>query len=346
MKRRVKLSMALLVTAAFGLGGFLFLRPSQGPPEAEGRAWLAAFADRLASPTTWSAKGPAALALFPGLGTWSDNECVRAWSMRDARAPVVTYQRLELGQFGNEPCDQAQFGMLSTTLRQSDGITPGALVERFTDLFGPPEFSRDTGLRGSIKYTWQVQDGIFATLEERVQPGGAEDFSVLFVRSYASPTSLASPADGERWMSRTVDLMTGSALSLGRGAAVVPLLEVDMQPVGIEAATCPTMFEANLLNKGPIGTGQSLILERLEGAPCEQAYFSWLSMRIWQREPVTAAALAKRFDDKLGAATISRDFDRNSVKYRWTTPRQTAVELTEDLSVPGHYWLSLRTWRL
>lgn len=346
MKRRIALGAAVFLAAGLGVGGFLLLRPPQGPSEAEGRAWLVAFAARLASPVTWSAKGPAALALFPGLGTWSDGECARAWSMRDARAPVVTYQRLELGQYGKEPCDQAQFGMLSTTLRQSDGITPGALVEQFTERFGPPEFSRDTDLRGSIKYTWQVQDGIFATLDERVQPGGAEDFSVLFVRSYASPTSLASPADGKLWMDRTVDLVTGPALPSARGAAVVSLLGVEMQPVGIEAATCPTMFEADLLNKGPIGTGQSLILERPEDAPCEQAHFSWLSMRIWQREPVTAATLVKRFDDKLGAAAVSRDFDRNNVKYRWTTPHNTAVELTEDLSGLGHYWLSLRAWRL
>lgn len=346
MNRRVALGAAVSLAVALGVGGFLLLRPPQGPPEAEGRAWLAAFADRLASPATWSAKGPAALALFPGLGTWSDGECVRAWSMRNPAAPVVTYQRLELGQYGKEPCGQSQFGMLSTTLRQSDGITPGALVERFTERFGPPEFSRDASLRSSIKYTWQVQDGIFATLEERVQPGGTDDFSVLFVRSYASITSLASPAEGERWMDRTVDLVTGPTLTSARGAAVVPLLKVDMQPVGAEAATCPTMFEANLFNKGPIGTGQSLILERPDDAPCEQARFSWFSMRIWQREPVTAAAFVKRLDDKLGAAAISRDFDRNAVKYRWTTPRRTAVELTEDLSVAGHYWLSLRTWRL
>ena len=345
MRRRTTLGAAVLLAAVSGLGGVLLLRP-HGPPEAEGRAWLAAFADRLASPATWSAKGPAALALFPGLGTWSGTDCVRAWSMRDPAAPVVTYQRLELGQFGDEPCDQAQFGMLSTTLRQSDGITPGALVERFSEQFGPPEFNRDTGLSGSIKYTWQVQDGIFATLEERVQPGGAEDFSVLFVRSYASPTSLASPAEGERWMTRTVDLVTGPALPSARGAAVLPLLETDMQPVGMEAATCPTMFEANLLTKGPIGTGHSLLLERLPDTACDQARFSWFSVRIWQREPVTAAALVKRLDAKLGAAEISRDFDSNGLKYRWTTPHDIAVELSEPLSVPGRYWLSLRAWRL
>ena len=147
-------------------------------------------------------------------------------------------------------------------------------------------------------------------------------------------------------MSRTVDLITGPALSSARGGAVVPLLEADMRPVGIESETCPTMFEADLLIKEPIGTGQSLILERPDDAPCQQARFSWFSMRIWQRGPVTAAALVKRFDDKLGTAEISRDFDRNSVKYRWTTPHQTAVELTEDLSATGHYWLSLQTWRL
>ena len=163
MRQRIVLGAAVFLAGACGLGGFVLLRPN-GPPEAEGRAWLTAFADRLTSPTTWSAKGPAALALFPGLGTWSGGECVRAWSTRDPAAPVVTYQRLELGRFGDEPCDQAQFGMLSTTLRQSDGVTPGALVERFSERFGPPEFNRDTGLHGTISYIWQMQDGIFATL--------------------------------------------------------------------------------------------------------------------------------------------------------------------------------------
>ncbi len=338
---------ALLAAAAAGLGCFLLLRGPAVPPEAEGQAWLAGFADRLTAPATWRARGPASLALFPGLGPWSTGTCVLTWSRRDPFAPIVTYQRLELGRLGaDEPCDQAQFGMLSTTLRQSEGITPGALGALFTDRFGPPAIHRDTSLRGAITYAWQVQDGIFAHLEERVQPGGADTFSLLFVRSTAAPTTSATAQEGERWMDRTVDLVTGPALAEARGpAAVARLVDADLEPDGKDAATCPTSFDANPLTKGPIGSGHSLRLERPDGAPCEQARFAWLSVRIWQREPVTAAAVAGRLDARMGAATLSRDFDRNAVRYRWTTAGGIAVELTEDLSAAGRHWLGLRAWR-
>ena len=328
-------------------GCFLVLRGPVVPPEAEGQAWLAGFADRLAAPGTWSARGPAALALFPGLGIWSAGDCVLTWSKQDPSAPVVTYQRLELGRVNAaKPCDQAQFGMLSTTLRQSEGVTPGALAALFTERFGQPDIHRDSALRGAVTYAWQVQDGIFAHLEERVQPSGADTFSLLFMRSYGSPTALATVQEGERWMDRTVDLVTGPALAEARGpAAVSRLIDADLLPDGRDAATCPTSFDANLLTKGPIGSGQSLLLERSDGAPCEQARFSWLSMRIWQREPVTARALAARLEAKLGAPTLSRDFDRNAVRYRWTTAQGVAVELTEDLSPAGRYWLGLRAWQ-
>ena len=144
-------AVAALLAAAAGLGCVLLLRGPAVPPEAEGEAWLAGFADRLAAPDTWSARGPAALALFPGLGTWSTGSCVLTWSKRKPSAPVVTYQRLELGRLRpDEPCEQAQFGMLSTTLRQSEGVTPGALAALFTDRFGPPAIHRDTSLRGAI----------------------------------------------------------------------------------------------------------------------------------------------------------------------------------------------------
>ena len=344
--RRLASGAAILLAAA-GLGCFLVLRGPAVPPEAEGQAWLAGFADRLAAPGPWSARGPAALALFPGLGTWSAGECVLTWSARTPSAPVVTYQRLELGRLNaDEPCDQAQFGLLSTTLRQSEGITPGALAALFTERFGPPAIHRDTGLRGAVTYAWQVQDGIFAHLEERVQPGGADTFSLLFMRSYGSPTALATVQEGERWMDRTVDLVAGPALAEARGpAAVARLVDADLLPDGKDAATCPTSFDANLLAKGPIGSGQSLLLDRPDGAPCEQARFSWLSMRIWQREPVTAQALAARLEARLGAPTLSRDFDRNTVGYRWTTAQGVAVELTEDLSSEGRYWLRLRAWQ-
>ncbi|GEM_PF-3609265 len=329
------------------LGGFLLLRPNDVPQTADGEAWLTEFADRLTSPRTWAARGPAALALFPGLGPWSGDSCVLAWSKRDASAPVVTYQRLELGRYrADEPCDQAQFGMLSTTLRQSEGITPGALVDRFTERFGLPDIHRDTGLRGAITYTWQIRDGIFTTVEERVQPGGTDTFSVLFVRSYGSPVTLTSADAGERWMDRTIKLVTGPELAEARGGpAIVELIDADMQPEGADAATCPTMYEANRSNTGPIGSGHSLLLERQDEEPCEAIRFSWLSMRIWQSESVTAAAMVERIEAGLGAPTLARDFNRNAVTYRWPTPHGTVVELTEDLSATGHHWLSLRTWR-
>ncbi len=338
---------AVVLLGMAGLGCVLLLRGPAVPSEAQGEAWLAEFAGRLTASRTWSARGPAALALFPGLGTWSDGACVLSWSKADPSAPVVTYQRLELGRRdADEACDQAQFGLLSTTLRQSEGITPGALAALFTDRFGSPEIHRDTGLRGAITYVWQMQDGIFAHLEERVRPGGADTFSLLFVRSTAAPTALATGPEGERWMDRTVELVAGPALADARGpAAVARLVDADLRPDGRDAATCPTSFDASLLSKGPIGSGESLLLERPDGAPCEGARFSWLSMRIWQREPVTARALAGRLDTRLGAATLSRDFDRNTVAYRWTTAGGIAVELTEDLSPAGRYWLGLRAWR-
>ena len=294
--RHLVVGAAALVAAAVGLGCFLLLRGPAVPSGAEGEAWLTGFADRLAAPGTCSARGPAALALFPGLGPWSGGDCVLTWSKRDPSAPVVTYQRLELGRLrAEEPCDQAQFGMLSTTLRQSEGITPGALAAMFTERFGPPDIHRDTSLRGAITYAWQVQDGIFAQLEERVQPGGADTFSLLFMRSYGAPTASATAQEGERWMDRTTDLVAGPALADARGpAAVARLVDADLVPDGRDAVTCPTSFDANLLTKGPIGSGHSLRLERPDGASCEQARFAWLSMRIWQREPVTAGALEAR----------------------------------------------------
>ena len=344
--RRAALGGAVFLATMAGLGAALLLRQPRTPSEDQGQAWLAGFADRLTASDTWGARGPAALALFPGVGTWSGDECVLTWSRREPSAPVVTYQRLELARLNaDEPCDRAQFGMLSTTLRQSEGITPGALAARLTERLGPPDIHRDTGLRGAITYTWQAQDGIFATMEERVQPGGVDTFSLLFVRSYGSPTTLGSPAEAERWMERTVALVTDPHLANARGAAAAQLVDADMQPEGSNAATCPTMFQSNLLAKGPIGSGQSLLLDHPDGAPCLDARFSWLSMRIWQRDPVTVTAMVARLEAKLGAPALSRDFERNIVRYRWSTVHGTAVELTEDLSVTGRYWMSLRTWR-
>lgn len=337
---------AVALALAAAAVAVLVLRGPALPSEAAGRAWLDGFADSLTSSATWSARGPAALAPFPGLGPWSGKECVLEWSRRTPSDPVVTYQRLELGRLNAaEPCEDAQFGMLSTTICQSEGITPGGLAERFTARFGPPAIHRGTGLRDAVTYRWLLQDGIFAHLEERVQPGGADTFSLLFLRSYASPTTLAGPDEAEQWLVRTVDLVTGPDLPRARGAAIPPMLGVPMRSSASRDADCPTEFYADLLVKGPIATGQSLLLERPDGAPCAEARFSWLSMRIWGREPVTATALVKRIGDRLGAATLSRDFERDAVKYGWTTPHGTAVELTEELSDTGRPWLSLRTWR-
>ena len=341
---RVAIGGAVLVVV--GLACFLVLRGPVVPAEAEGRAWLAEFADRLTASRTWGARGPAALALFPGLGPWPTGECVLAWSNRDTSAPVVTYQRLELGRLNtDEPCAQAQFGMLSTTLRQSDGITPGALAERFTERFGPPAMERDASLHGTLTSTWQMQDGIFAIMQERLQPGGEDTFSVLFVRSYAAPASLADAAESERWMERTVSLMTGPDLPDARGSAAAALLDADMEAHRGGDLTCPTTFVANLLARKPIASGQMLLLEQPEGTPCDQARFSSLSMRIWQHDPVTAAALAGRLNARLGAPALSRDFERNTVQYQWTTAHGTTIELVEDLSDTGRHWLTLRTWR-
>ena len=339
------LAAATPVLLAAAVAAWVVLRPAAAPPEEEGKAWLSAFADRLTSPQSWNARGPAALALFPGFEPWSNTGCVTAWSRRDASAPVVTYQRLELGRLAADPCDQAQFGMLSTTLRQSEGITPGALVNRFEEQFGPPAVHRDTSLRGSISYRWLLQDGIFVQVEEPVGPGADGEFSVLFVRSYAAPTKLASPEEGEAWMDQAVALVAGPTLPAARGQAVVGMFGTAMQPQDTGDAGCATNYASDLLHKTPIVIETTLILERGENAPCAQARFSWMSMRVWQHEPVTAGDLAKRLDAKLGPAAVSRDFEHSSATYRWATPYGTSVELSETLSGDGVHWLGLRVWR-
>lgn len=342
--RRTALPLAALLLGAAGLGWFL-LRPAAPPLEAEGRAWLSAFANRLTDRATWAARGPAALALFPGLGPWSTDDCVLAWSNRDPSAAVVTYQRLELGRLDGDACDQAQFGLLSTTLRQSEGITPSALVERFTAQFGTPEIARSAQLNGTISYKWQVGDGIFARMEEPVGPDGGDSFSVLFVHYYGSPTALATPVEAERWMDRTVELVTGPALAAARGPAIIPLLDASMQPSEIGGTDCPLYFDSDPRRKAPIATQESLILEREEGAPCPTTRLSHLSMQVWVREPVTAAAVVGRIGKRLGEPAVSRDFDRDRIGYRWTTKEGLALELLENTSLSGRYWLTLRTWR-
>lgn len=149
--RHLRLSASGLLLALAGiLVWFVLLRPPAVPAQADGQAWLTGFADFLTSSRLLGAKGPDAFALFPGLQSEATADCVTTWSPTDPSAPIVTRQRLEVGRLGGEACDKAQFGMLNTTLRQSEGVTPGALAHRFTETFGSPTIDRDTGLTGSI----------------------------------------------------------------------------------------------------------------------------------------------------------------------------------------------------
>ena len=341
--RRLRLgAIGLLLAATAVLAWFLVLRPPAVPSQADGEAWLTGFADRLVDARTLGAKGPGALALFPGLGVWSTGDCVTSWSRTDTSAPIVTYQRLELGRLGADACDKAQFGMLSTTLRQSEGITPGALAERFTGQFGQPDIHRDAGLRGSVTYQWQILDGVWVHMGEAVRPGGADDFSVLFVRNYASPAALPTVAEGLAWMDGTVALLTGPELAQARGAAVPELIGAAMQARTANASGCPTTFMADLLKQQPIGSGQTLFLDQDEGQPCAEARFSGLSMRVWQRAPVTAEALVTRISAKLGSPAVARAFDRDGITYWWRTAHGTTVELFEGLTGDWRHWLTLR----
>lgn len=335
--RRLRLgATGLLLVAAVVLAWFLVLRPPAVPSEAEGQAWLTGFADRLTDARTLDAKGP---------GAWSADDCATSWSHRDPSAPIVTYQRLELGRLGTDACDKAQFGMLSTTLRQSEGITPGALAERFTGQFGQPDIHRDAGLRGSVIYRWDILDGVWVQIDEPVRPGGADDFSVLFVRSYASPAALPTVAEGLAWMDGTVALLTGPELPRARGTAAAELAGAAMLGHPSGASGCSTDFTADLLKQQPIGSGQTLLLERAEGQPCSEARFSWFSMRVWQRAPVTAEALVTRIDARLGSPAVARVFDRDGITYRWRTAHGTTVELFEGLRGDWQHWLTLRAWR-
>jgi len=334
----------LLLVAAAVLAWFLVLRPPAVPSQADGEAWLAGFVDRLVDARTLGAVGPGALALFPGLGPWSAGDCVTSWSRTDPSAPVVTYQRLELGRAGADACDKAQFGMLSTTLRQSEGITPGALAERLTGQFGQPDIHRDAGLRGSVTYQWQILDGVWVHMSEAVQPGGADDFSVLFVRSYASPSALPTVSEGLAWMDGTVALLTGPELPRARGAAAAGMVGAAMQGYPDGASDCQTDFMADLLKQQPIASGQTLSLEQDEGRPCSQARFSRLSMRVWQRAPVTAEALVTRISAKVGSPAVTRVFDQDGITYQWQTAHGTTVELFEGLTGDWQHWLALRAW--
>ncbi len=331
----------LLLASAAILVWFVLLRPPAVPSEADGRAWLTGFTDLLTSSRLLGAKGPDAPALFPGLQAEAAADCVTTWSRTDSSAPIVTRQRLEVGRLGDDACDKAQFGMLSTTLRQSEGVAPGALARQFTEAFGPPAIDRDTGLNGSISYTWQILDGVFARMEEPVGPGAAGTFSVLFVRFYASPTTLPTAAEAAAWMDSTVDLVTGPALAHAQGPATAGMVGAAMQATPDTDEGCQTYFMTDPLIKGPIGSGQTLILSHAEGQPCDETGFVSLSMMVWQRAPVTAEALVSRIIDKLGSPIVTRAFDQDRVSYHWRTQHGTTVELLEGLTGEWRHWLRL-----
>lgn len=340
-RRWAGLGAGLLASAA--LVAWFVLRPPAAPSKADGEAWLTGFADLLTSSRPLGAEGRDAAALFPGLQPDPAAECVTAWSRTDPSAPIVMRQRLDIARLDGEPCDKAQFGSLGTTLRQSEGVTPGALVRRFTEAFGPPSIDRDIALNGSISYRWLILEGVFVRLEEPVGPGAAGPFSVLFVRFYASPTTLPSAAEGEAWMDGTVDLMTGPALAHARGPAAAAMVDASLQAAPYADDGCPTYFWADLRKKGPIGSGQVLTLSRAEGRPCEDAEFAGLSMMVWLRGPVAAEALVGRISAKLGDPVVTRVFDADEIAYQWRTPHGTTVNLLEGLAGDSRHWLRLRT---
>jgi hypothetical protein len=343
--RRRRLAAGALLLASAAILGWFVLRPPAVPSEAEGQAWLTGFVDLLTSSRLLGAKGPTAIALFPGLEPEAAPDCLTTLSRSDPSAPIVVRQRLELGRLAGDACDQAQFGMLSMTLRQSEGVTPGALVQRFTEAFGPPAINRDTGLDGSISYMWLVLDGVFVCLEEPAGPRAVGTFSVLFTRFYASPTTLPTLAEGVEWMDRIVDLLTGPALAHARGQAAVGMVDASMEATPFDDG-CRTYFMTNLLTKGSIGSGQTLSLDHEEGQRCDEAGFVSLSMMVWRNASVTAEALVSRFSDKLGSPVVTRAFDRDEIAYQWRTQHGTTVDLVEGLAGDWRHWLRLRMSKL
>lgn len=332
----------MLLASAALLAWFVLLRPPAVPSEADGKAWLTGFADQIGSSRLLGAKRPDVMALFPGLEPEAAPGCVTTWSRNDPSAPIVVRQRLELGRFGNDACDDAQFGMLTTTLRQSEGVTPGALVQRLTEAFGPPAISRDTSLDGSISTMWLILDGVFVRLREPVGPRAAGTFSVLYTRFYAAPTTLPTTAEGVKWMDGTVDLLTGPALAHAHGPATAAMVGADMQATPFSDDGCQTDFTVDLLTKGPIGSGQMLALHHAEGQPCDEAGFAALSMMVWRRGPVTAEALVSRFSDRLGSPVVTRTFDPDRIDYQWRTKYGITVDLLEGLTGDWRHWLKLR----
>ncbi len=341
IRRMLAAGFALLAAAGIAIGAAA-LRPP-GPSEAEGAAWFKQFADLITSDRLLGAHGPGIATLFPGLTPDLPADCDAEWRLDDRWAPIVTEQRLELGRFPDAPCDTVQFGILRTTLRQSANVTPGAFVQRLTEEFGPPEVTRETGLTGSIVYRWLVLDGMYIRIEEAAGPGAHPVFSVDVTKFLGSPDRVATPEEGERWMTATVALLTNPALAAARGPAAVAMIPAPLQPMGLTDEECPSIYRTDVRIKGPIASEEALYLDHTEGRPCAQAPFSQYSVSIWQRAPVTAEALVARFSATLGAPAVTREFDRQGIEYTWKTHFHTVIGLFEGFGGDWSRYMRLRT---
>ena len=325
----VKAALALLLLVGVVVGGWFAVHRNTAPDAQMGRAWLDNFAVQLTSPGLLGARGPSALALFPRLGTWPASGCQAEWRKADGLGPVILSQSLELARLDADPCEQAQFGQLGTVLRQSEGVTPGALAERLTERFGAPQVHRDTSVDGSITYEWDVLYGIHIRMEEPVGLAGADTFSVMVTRFLGASGGLPSPADAERWLDRTAALLTGPDLSAAHGMQAVRLVDAAMPPEATLGGGCATSYATSgAAPREAIAYDKRLTLDT--AAPdCDDAGFEHLSLTIWTQGPVTVQALVERVTAKLGPPALNRDFARHSLHYEWNNGLGTTVGVTE-----------------
>ena len=335
---------AVIVAALAVLLAWFSLTRSNGPDEAAGRAWLERFANLLTSPDLLGARGPAALSLFPRLGTWPASGCQTGWRSSDGLGPFVVSQSLELAQQEPDPCDRAQFGELSTVLRQSESVTPGAMADLLTQQFGAPAVHREVGLSGSIAYDWDVLYGVHIRMVEPVRPRGADTFSVVVTRFVGASTAIPSPADGERWLDQAVSLLTGPDLPAARGMQAVKLVDASMVPDPTPGGGCASSFST-----GSAAAKEAIAYEKsltLQDAPsdCANAAFRHLSMTVWQRAPVTVEALVQRLEAKLGQPMLNRDFNLHSLRYEWKTGLGTTVGVSEFIGSADRLF-SASVWR-
>ena len=319
----------VLIAALAGAGGWFAFMRNTAPDEEVGRAWLAGFADLITSSRLLGARGPAALALFPQLGAWPVTGCQAEWRKSDGLGPIVVSQHLELARQEADPCDQAQFGQLSTVLRQSEGVTPGALVDRLTEQFGVPRIHRDASLSGSASYEWDLQYAITVRLEEPVGPGGGDTFSVAVTRFLGAPAAIPTAEDGERWLDWVVALLTGPELVHSHGMQAVRLVDAAMRADPALGGGCSHSFSTSGASvKQSIAYDKTLILADSESG-CGNGAFVQLFLTARQRPPVTVQALVERLQSKLGPPALHRDFRQQELAYEWTTAAGATLGVVE-----------------